>query len=180
MSKQNFTENDILFAVATFNANPYCVETDEQIAEIMAEIEANGVTIVTDTEDRATALARLDLPEDSQRIVYQTGGCLFSMDSDEYTCKKYSVYYCDNIESKIATVMPGFKEARFDSEEEAREFIAFQLKGYQVVCPEDNNLDTCNNHHWFEIYDGEPVTIDEDGDEHLNDPIFSSDMVYND
>jgi hypothetical protein len=94
--------------------------------------------------------------------------------------KRFSVYYCDNIESKIATVMPGFKEARFDSEEEAREFIAFQLKGHQVVCPEDNNLDTCNNHHWFEIYDGEPVTIDEDGDEHLNDPIFSSDMVYND
>ena len=76
--------------------------------------------------------------------------------------------------------MPGFKEARFDTEEEAREYIAGQLKSYQAVCPEDNNLDTCNNHHWFEIYDGEPVTIDEDGDEHLNDPIFTSEMVYND
>lgn len=84
-TRRNFTESDILYAVATFNADPYCVEDDEQVAEIMAEIEANGATMVTDTDDREVALAKLDLPSDSQRIVYQAGGCLFSLDDDEYT-----------------------------------------------------------------------------------------------
>ena len=93
----NFTESDILFAVATFNADPYCVENDEQVAEIMAEIEANGATMVTDTEERKVALAKLDIPTDSQRIVYQAGGCIFSMeDDDEYT---YDVVFNDDTDS---------------------------------------------------------------------------------
>ena len=93
---RNFTECDIWFAVATFNADPYCVENDEQVAEIMAEIEANGATMVTDTEGRKVALAKLDIPADSQCIVYQAGGCLFSMDDDEYT---YDVVFNDDTDS---------------------------------------------------------------------------------
>ena len=42
-TKRNFTESDILFAVATFNADPYCVENDERVAEIMAEIDGISV-----------------------------------------------------------------------------------------------------------------------------------------
>ena len=93
---RNFTESDILFAVATFNADPYCVENDEQVTEIMAEIEANGATMITDTEERKVALAKLDIPANSQRIVYQAGGCIFSMDDDEYT---YDVVFNDDTDS---------------------------------------------------------------------------------
>ena len=92
----NFTESDILFAVATFNADPYYVENDEQVAEIMAEIEANGATMITDPDERKGDLAKLDIPSDSQRIVYQAGGCLFSMDNDEYT---YDVVFNDDTDS---------------------------------------------------------------------------------
>lgn len=93
---RNFTESDILFAVATFNADPYCVENDEHVAEIMAEIEANGATMVTDADERKVVLAKLDIPDNSQRIVYQAGGCLFSMDDDEYT---YDVVFNDDTDS---------------------------------------------------------------------------------
>ena len=75
-----FTQSDLLNAVATFNADPYCVENEEQAAEIMSEIEENGVTVVTDKEEREIALAKLDLPSDSPRTVYCAGGCLFSID----------------------------------------------------------------------------------------------------
>jgi hypothetical protein len=104
-TRRNFTESDILYAVAAFNADPYCVEDDEQVAEIMAEIETNGATMVTGTDDREVALAKLDLPADSQRIVYQAGECLFSMDDDEYT---YDVVFNDDTDSNSKGFNSGF------------------------------------------------------------------------
>ena len=103
----NFTESDILFAVATFNADPYYVENDEQVAEIMAEIEANGATMITDADERKVALAKLDIPADSQRIVYQAGGCLFSMEEDdEYT---YDVVFNDSVIDEVCDYVLAFK-----------------------------------------------------------------------
>ena len=74
---------NLINGVATFNADPYCIENEEMAEEIMAEVESNGAVKVTDEDDREDALAKLDLPEDSNRIIYQAGGCLFSMDDDE-------------------------------------------------------------------------------------------------
>ena len=164
--------------------DPFVVETEEQAMEVLESIQ--NATIereITDKEEFETALSQLELKNAKHIYSYVDGSefiICFAEDWDYEQQKRYSVYICGITESKIATIMPDFKEARFDTEEEAREYIAEQLKGYQVVCPEDNNLDTANNHHWFELYDGDPVTIDEEGDEHLNDPIFTSDMVYND
>ncbi len=76
----NFNENDLRFAVATFNADPYCVESDEEIAEIMTEIKTSGAEEITDDDEREIALAKLDLPADSKRKVYRAGACLFSID----------------------------------------------------------------------------------------------------
>jgi len=74
-----FAQIDLVNAVATFNADPYCVENEEQAAEIMSEIKEHGAIAVTDGEDREIALAKLDLPSDSTRVVYRAGGCLFSV-----------------------------------------------------------------------------------------------------
>lgn len=74
---------NLINGVATFNADPYCIENEEMAEEIMAEVESNGAVIVTDEDERGIALAKLDLPEDSNRIIYQAGDCLFSMDDDE-------------------------------------------------------------------------------------------------
>ena len=95
-SYRNFTESDIIGAVATFNADPYCVEDEEMAAEIMAEIEEHGAWMVTDKEEREMALARLNLQADSERIVYRASGCLFSLDNDEYT---YDIFFEDDYNS---------------------------------------------------------------------------------
>lgn len=83
--KKTFNTDDLMYAVATFNADPYRVVDEDMAQEILAEIESSGFTMITDPEERTIALRKLDLPEDSERIVYQAGGCLFSMDGDEYT-----------------------------------------------------------------------------------------------
>ena len=139
--KRQFTESDILYAVATFNADPYCVEDDEMVAEIMQEIEANGVTMITDTEEREVALAKLDLPSDSQRIVYQAGGCLFSIDNDEYT---YDVVF----QSDDSSNSKGFNSSVEDCKDYIRmyngtnESYFEDYKGgtVQVVCNETEEV----------------------------------------
>ena len=88
METKRFTESEIIYAVATFNADPFCVEDSEQIADVMAAIDQFGAEEVIEDDEREVALARLDLPADSRRIVYRAGygdtGCLFSMEGDEY------------------------------------------------------------------------------------------------
>ena len=140
-TRRNFTESDILYAVATFNADPYCVEDDEQVAEIMAEIEANGATMVTDTDEREVALAKLDLPADSQRIVYKAGGCLFSMDDDEYT---YDIVFNDDTDSNSK----GFRSTRQECEDYIRMyngtnesyFADYKGGSVQIVCNETEEV----------------------------------------
>ena len=73
-----YLRSNLLYAVATWNADPYCVETDEQVDEIIAEVKAHGDSLVKDEEERASALRKLDLPADSKRSVYRAGGCLWS------------------------------------------------------------------------------------------------------
>lgn len=87
---KTFKSSDILYSVASFNADPYCVETDEQVEEIMKEINEHGAEML-DGDERIDALAKLDL-EHTNRIVYKAGACLFSMDDDEYT---YDIYFHD-------------------------------------------------------------------------------------
>lgn len=78
--KTTFNASEIYNAVATFNADAYCVETEEQVNEIMAEISEYGVEEITDEEDKAVALSRLDLAEDAEVAVYRAGGCTFAVE----------------------------------------------------------------------------------------------------
>lgn len=83
-----FTAKDLLGAVATFNADPYCVEDMDQANEILDEIICNGVVKMTpadytvDTiEEYAEMAYQLDyrsgdeLPE----AIYVTPNCLFAL-----------------------------------------------------------------------------------------------------
>lgn len=140
-TRRNFTESDILYSVATFNADPYCVEDDEQVAEIMTEIEANGATMVTDTDEREVALAKLDLPVDSQRIVYQAGECLFSMDGDEYT---YDVVFNDDTDSNSKGFNTSFEYCKnyIEMNNGTNESYFEDYKGgyVQIVCNETEEV----------------------------------------
>lgn len=75
---------DLMYAVATTNADAYCIEDETQAEELKKAIEDNGMTMLRG-EARTEALAKLDLEEDSERIVYQAGSYIFSLMDDEYT-----------------------------------------------------------------------------------------------
>lgn len=79
---KTITIENLINGVATFNADAYCIEHEELAQEIMNEIDAHGAQIIEDSEERADALAKLDLPSDSDRVVYKAGDCIFSMEGD--------------------------------------------------------------------------------------------------
>lgn len=79
-----FTSENLINAVATFNADPYCVWHDELAQEILKEIEKNGFTTLTqeDGEDYEQAKAQLSLNDNYTHTIYQAGGCKFALDED--------------------------------------------------------------------------------------------------
>lgn len=79
-----FTVESLINAVATFNADPYCVEYDELAQEILKEIEEYGVAELTpeDGEDYEQAKAQLELNENYTRTIYKAGGCKFALAED--------------------------------------------------------------------------------------------------
>lgn len=79
---KTITIENLINGVATFNADAYCIEHEELAEEIMSEVELYGAEVIEDTEERADALAKLDLPSDSDRVVYKAGDCIFSMEGD--------------------------------------------------------------------------------------------------
>lgn len=79
-----FTSEDLINAVATFNADPYCVWHDELAQEVLKEIEEHGVAELTpeDGEDYEQAKDQLDLNDNYTRTIYKAGGCKFALDED--------------------------------------------------------------------------------------------------
>ena len=51
------TIEQLINGVATFNADPYCIEHEELAEEMMSEVELYGVEVIDDVEERADALA---------------------------------------------------------------------------------------------------------------------------
>lgn len=80
-----FTSESLINAVATFNADPYCVWHDELAQEILKEIEEHGVAELTpeDGDDYEQAKAQLSL-NNYTRTIYQAGGCKFALAKDLY------------------------------------------------------------------------------------------------
>lgn len=74
---------ELIGCVATFNADAYTVETEDQEAEIMREIAAHGAVEITDADEFADAAARLDGDEHTYARIYRAGGCIFG-ELDEY------------------------------------------------------------------------------------------------
>jgi len=75
---KEFTKRDLLFEVATFNAYSFVIVTEEDVNDVMDEIQEHGASIITDEDERAMALAKLDMPYNSTCEVYRAGGCIFT------------------------------------------------------------------------------------------------------
>lgn len=92
------------------------------------------------------------------------------------TNKPYIVYFNDNV-NEIAAL------GNFATEEEARSFAEKQLEGVMYVDEEHNCTDDVfysSKVAYVEIYNGEPVTFDEEGEEVYNEAIFISAPFYSD
>ena len=69
---------------------------------------------------------------------------------------KYSVYYNRNVES--------CQVAEFDTMEEAVAYCERETAGYTEVGTNDNCYEGRGNNFAYEVYEGDPIILDEDGD----------------
>lgn len=77
LEKDILNERNYTFGfVATFNADPYCVETEEEMEEVKDVVREYGIEEVTDELEREDALAKLDA-ENYNGPVYKAGDLLF-------------------------------------------------------------------------------------------------------
>ena len=65
--------------------------------------------------------------------------------------------------------------------EEAKKWISHELKGRTIVdadhqCTED--VMTSSKTGLYVVFDGEPISLDKDGEPNLAEPIYSSDHFY--
>lgn len=85
--------------------------------------------------------------------------------------KKFGVYYKTNVES--------FMIAEFDTLAEAKEYCTNETKGCIPVSEDDTRVDNHNISFYYEVYDGNPLVVDEDGDvTGLKDPVYETDTFY--
>ena len=84
----------------------------------------------------------------------------------------YKVFFLTPGEFSPAVIMPGFKPAEFSTIEEAKAYIANQVREEDKVQDGDNSTAAtiC-----YEVYDGSPY--DEEG-EVTKEPVYMSDEYY--
>ena len=85
------------------------------------------------------------------------------------------IYYADGVN-------PSTCQHTCSTLKEAKKWINEQLKGYTVVdddhmCSEDvmESAKTA----FYAVFDGDPVTFDENGEEVFHEPIYASQYFYN-
>lgn len=87
------------------------------------------------------------------------------------TKNKYSVYYNRNVES--------CQVAEFGTLEEAIAFCKNETEGYDKVCPGDNCCEGRGNNFAYEVYEGDPIILDEDGDiAETKDYVYRTEQYY--
>lgn len=84
---------------------------------------------------------------------------------------KYSVYYDRNVEI--------FQVAEFDTLEEAIAYCQRETAGYTEVGPNDNCYEGRGNNFAYEVYEGDPIILDEDGDiAETKDYVYRTEQYY--
>lgn len=77
MKYLNFEKEDLYGAVATFNGDPFCIETEDEVDDVWSFAQ-NGYHLIIDDGDYETACYQLDLDPHEDLEIYET---------DDYMCK---------------------------------------------------------------------------------------------
>lgn len=67
--------------------------------------------------------------------------------------------------------------------EEAQSWVSEQLKGREIVDADHQSTEdvmTSSKTARYQVYDGDPVTVDKDGEPNLVAPVYESDCFYTD
>ena len=72
---------DFLHAVATFNADPYCVEDDDMCEELFKETHGE-LEEITDEEEFKIAALQLDLADKNPQHIYKCGSAKVCLNED--------------------------------------------------------------------------------------------------
>ena len=83
--KTTFTTSELINGVATYNADPFCIEDEDMAQEIINTIDEFGCSPVADDE-MDDAKAKLDInPDDDSWSIYEAGNeCLFAVHKREH------------------------------------------------------------------------------------------------
>lgn len=85
--------------------------------------------------------------------------------------KRFIVFYNNNVESN--------QVADFDTLEQAKQYCTEECKGYEPVCDGDTEYEHRATTKHYEVFDGDPRILDEDGDVvDFNDPVYVTGSYY--
>ncbi|MGM9686157.1 MAG: hypothetical protein ACI3YI_08035 [Bacteroidaceae bacterium] len=107
---------ELINGVATFNADPYCIENEELAQEVLDQIKNYGCHLIEDEDELEDAIAKLDLSEGAWEI-YRAGECLFATPAEDESSLNVDVCPSD---SSIIAVDDGEMCAQFSLFEEQK------------------------------------------------------------
>lgn len=85
--------------------------------------------------------------------------------------KNFSVYYRTNVESVMV--------AEFDTLADAVAYCDEETKGCELVADGDNRYENHNISFSYEVFEGNPLELDEDGDvTGLKNPTYETELYY--
>lgn len=68
---RSFEKEDLYGAVATFNADPFCIENEDDLNDVWSYV-CNGFHLIVDSEDYEVACAELDLDSSLCYDIYES------------------------------------------------------------------------------------------------------------
>lgn len=77
MKYRNFEKEDLYGALATFNADPFCIENVDYVDEVWSYVK-DGFHIILNRYDYEVACDQLNLDFNKDYVIYET---------DDYKCK---------------------------------------------------------------------------------------------
>lgn len=85
--------------------------------------------------------------------------------------KQFRVYYNNNVESN--------QVADFNTLEQAKQHCLDECDGYESVCNRDTEYEHRATTKHYEVFDGDPYVLDEDGDVvDFKEPVYETGCYY--
>ena len=154
----------LINGVATFNADPYCIENEELAQEVLDQIKNYGCHLIEDEDELEEAKRKLWIVNYNWDV-YKAGECLFAVPGPEIKTLDYLADVINSVEDYPATFVAKVCEengwAELDGEDiatDGHKVLMFNKQGRAEVFPwvRELNISTCpSDHNVIAVDDGE-------------------------